>query len=45
MEKIKLITYLVNNDIKPRGKYMRLNDGELRTPSEWETFINENKTW
>jgi hypothetical protein len=45
MEKITMTKYLLDNKIKFKNRYLKINDGELRTPSEWETFINENKTW
>lgn len=40
-----MIKYLLDNKIKMKGRYLQFNDGQLRTPAEWEIFINENKTW
>ena len=37
--KIRMIEYLRANDILMKGKYLKHNDGALRTTEEWETFI------
>ncbi len=40
MEKIRLKDYLVSVG-KMSGKYIKLDDKELRTAEEWEIFIKE----
>lgn len=39
MEQIKMIQYLRENSIQMKGKYLKQDDGQLRTAEEWKTFI------
>lgn len=41
MEKIRLIDHLFNTKTKGKAKYLLFDDGQLRTATEWEQFLQE----
>jgi hypothetical protein len=36
---MKMIQYLRENYITMKGKYLKHDDGQLRTAEEWKTFL------